>query len=176
MPSIAAFLSFACIMSFTPGPNNIMALSSASAYGLRKGLRFCFGVLLGVLGLMTACALFGAAYILWMAFGVWRSGSGNEDSRLVPVNGVVSGMLLQFVNPKGILYGITAFSSFVLPYYDSFMALAVSIGVLSAVAYAGTCFWALFGAVFRRFLQNHHTAANASMALLLVWCAASLYT
>ena len=49
MPSIAAFLSFACIMSFTPGPNNIMALSSASAYGLRKGLRFCFGVLLGVL-------------------------------------------------------------------------------------------------------------------------------
>lgn len=175
MPSIAAFLSFACIMSFTPGPNNIMALSSASAYGLRKGLRFCFGVLLGVLGLMTACALFGAAYILWMAFGVWRSGSGNEDSRLVPVNGVVSGMLLQFVNPKGILYGITAFSSFVLPYYDSFMALAVSIGVLSAVAYAGTCFWALFGAVFRRFLQNHHTAANASMALLLVWCAASLY-
>ena len=133
MPSIAAFLSFACIMSFTPGP---------------------FGVLLGVLGLMTACALFGAvlfqflpdveptmravgaAYILWMAFGVWRSGSGNEDSRLVPVNGVVSGMLLQFVNPKGILYGITAFSSFVLPYYDSFMALAVSIGVLSAVAYS----------------------------------------
>ena len=85
-------------------------------------------------------------------------------------------MLGQFVNPKGILYGITAFSSFVLPYYDSFMALAVSIGVLSAVAYAGTCFWALFGAVFRRFLQNHHTAANASMALLLVWCAASLYT
>ena len=142
MPSIAAFLSFACIMSFTPGPNNIMALSSASAYGLRKGLRFCFGVLLGVLGLMTACALFGAA-------------------------------LFRFLPD---LYGITAFSSFVLPYYDSFMALAVSIGVLSAVAYAGTCFWALFGAVFRRFLQNHHTAANASMALLLVWCAASLYT
>ena len=182
MPSIAAFLSFACIMSFTPGPNNIMALSSASAYGLRKGLRFCFGVLLGVLGLMTACALFGAALFRFLPDveptmrGVWRSGSGNEDSRLVPVNGVVSGMLLQFVNPKGILYGITAFSSFVLPYYDSFMALAVSIGVLSAVAYAGTCFWALFGAVFRRFLQNHHTAANASMALLLVWCAASLYT
>ena len=193
MPSIAAFLSFACIMSFTPGPNNIMALSSASAYGLRQGLRFCLGVLLGVLGLMAACALFGAAlfrflpdveptmravgaaYILWMAFGVWRSGSGSEDARLVPVNGVVSGMLLQFVNPKGILYGITAFSSFVLPYYDSFMALAVSIGVLSVVAYAGTCFWALFGAVFRRFLQNHHAAANASMALLLVWCAASLY-
>lgn len=193
MPSIAAFLSFACIMSFTPGPNNIMALSSASAYGLRKGLRFCFGVLLGVLGLMTACALsgaalfrflpdleptmraIGAAYILWMAFGVWRSGAGSEEPRFLPINSIVSGMLLQFVNPKGILYGITAFSSFVLPYYDSAMALAVSISVLSFIAYAGTCLWALFGSVFRRFLQNHHVAANTIMALLLVWCAASLY-
>ena len=37
MPSIAAFLSFACIMSFTPGPNNIMALSSASDTGSGRG-------------------------------------------------------------------------------------------------------------------------------------------
>lgn len=142
-------------------PTILWRFPARVAYGLRKGHPFLLRRPAGVLGLMTACALFGAAlfrflpdveptmravgaaYILWMAFGVWRSGSGNEDSRLVPVNGVVSGMLLQFVNPKGILYGITAFSSFVLPYYDSFMALAVSIGVLSAVAYAGTCFWAL---------------------------------
>lgn len=40
----------------------------------------------------------------------------------------------------------------------------------------GHVFGRFFGAVFRRFLQNHHTAANAIMALLLVWCAASLYT
>lgn len=90
----------------------------------------------------TMRAVGAALYFGWpLAFG--GRDQETEDSRLVPVNGVVSGMLLQFVNPKGILYGITAFSSFVLPYYDSFMALAVSIGVLSAVAYAGTCFWAL---------------------------------
>ena len=118
MPSIAAFLSFACIMSFTPGPNNIMALSSASAYGLRKGLRFCFGVLLGVLGLMTACALFGAAlfrflpdveptmravgaaYILWMAFGVWRSGSGNEESALYRSTASFQGCCCNSSTPK----------------------------------------------------------------------------
>ena len=193
MPSIAAFLSFACIMSFTPGPNNIMALSCASTYGLRKSLRFCFGVLLGVLGIMAACALFGAtlfrflpdvdpamravgaAYILWMAFGIWRSKAGDEESRFAPTNGIVSGILLQLFNPKGMLYGMTAFSSFVLPYYDSFMPLAVSVAVLSLVAYVGACSWALFGAVFRRFLQSHHAAANAVMALLLVWCAVSLY-
>ena len=194
MPSIAAFLSFACIMSFTPGPNNIMALSSASAYGLRKGLRFCFGVLLGVLGLMTACALFGAAlfrflpdveptmravgaaYILWMAFGVWRSGSGNEDSRLVPVNGVVSGMLLQFVNPKR------------HPLWDNrLLVLCASLTTIplwlwlfpSACSRLSPMPGHVFGRFWSRippFPQNHHTAANASMALLLVWCAAPLYT
>lgn len=194
MPLTATFLSFAYIMSFTPGSDDIMALSSASVYGLRKGLRFCLGVLLGVLGLVTACVLLDAvlfrllsdveptmhavdaAYIPWMALGVWWSGSGNEDSRLVPVNDVASGMLLQFTDPKGTLYGIIAFSSFVFPYYDPFMALAVSIDVLPAVAYIGTCFWALFGAIFRRFLQGHHTTANANMAFLLVWCVTSLYT
>ena len=151
MPSIAAFLSFACIMSFTPGPNNIMALSCASTYGLRKSLRFCFGVLLGVLGIMAACALFGAtlfrflpdvepamravgaAYILWMACGIWRSKAGDEESRFAPTNGIVSGILLQLFNPKGMLYGMTAFSSFVLPYYDSFMPLAVSVAPMSAL-------------------------------------------
>lgn len=118
MPSIAAFLSFACIMSFTPGPNNIMALSSASAYGLRKGLRFCFGVLLGVLGLMTACALFGAAlfrflpdveptmravgaaYILWMAFGVWRSGSGTKIPALYRSTASFQGCCCNSSTPK----------------------------------------------------------------------------
>lgn len=103
MPSIAAFLSFACIMSFTPGPNNIMALSSASAYGLRKGLRFCFGVLLGVLGLMTACALFGAALFRFLPDveptmravgagvypldGLWRLAVGIRKRRFPPCTG-----------------------------------------------------------------------------------------
>lgn len=127
-------------------PTILWRFPAASAYGLREGAPFLLRRPAGRSGAHDGmCAVWrgavpvlpdveptmravGAAYILWMAFGVWRSGSENEDSRLVPVNGVVSGMLLQFVNPKGILYGITAFSSFVLPYYDSFMALAVSIG------------------------------------------------
>ena len=194
MPSIAAFLSFACIMSFTPGPNNIMALSSASAYGLRKGLRFCFGVLLGVLGLMTACALFGAAlfrflpdveptmravgaaYILWMAFGVWRSGSGNEDSRLVPVNGVVSGMLLQFVNPKIYIYCIVSMEAYILPYYQGqWPELTLFALLLAFIGFVFTLCWALFGSVFRMLFSKYARVTNTVMALLLVYCAVSLF-
>lgn len=89
-------------------------------------------------GLMTACALLGAAlsvfarrethnayvgaaYILWMAFGVWRSGSGNEDSctRQRPFRGCCCNSstpkaslwirLRPFVLPLRFLYGFGCF-------------------------------------------------------------------
>ena len=44
MASLTAFLSFAFLTAFTPGPNNIMALTLAGTYGFRKGFRFCLGV------------------------------------------------------------------------------------------------------------------------------------
>lgn len=191
MASFAAFLSFAFVMAFTPGPNNIMALSNAGTHGFRKGFRFCFGVLLGFLGVMAACALFdaalfhllpalepfmkaiGAVYILWLAWTVLRS-SGHEDG-LCASNSIAAGMALQFVNPKVILCGITAFSSFVLPWSDSPFVLSLFVGLLSFIGFAGTCCWALCGSLFKRVFERHRAATNAVLSLLLVGCAASLY-
>lgn len=191
MESFAAFLSYSFVTAFTPGPNNIMALSCAGAYGLRKGFRFCFGVCLGMLGVLSACAALGAvlfrllpevepvmrgigaAYLLWLAWSVFRSEAGEAEER--PAGGILTGMLLQFVNPKFILYGITAFSSFVLPYDDSAPTLSCAVAGLAVIGFSGSCCWAMFGAVFQRFFREHHTLAGSLMALSLVGCAASLY-
>lgn len=89
-------------------------------------------------------------------------------------NSFLSGMLLQFVNVKVILYGITALSSFVLPYYQSFQTSAIAVFYLAFVGFAGTCCWALFGAVFERFFTKYNKTLNAIMALLLVYCAATM--
>lgn len=192
MASFAAFLSFAFVMAFTPGPNNIMALSNAGAHGFRKGFRFCFGVLLGFLGVMASCALFdaalfhllpafepfmkavGALYILWLAWGVLRSGNHDEGG-LRASNSVMAGMALQFVNPKVILCGITAFSSFVLPWTDSPLVLSLFVVLLSFIGFAGTCCWALCGSLLRQVFRRHRAGANALLSLLLVGCAVSLY-
>ena len=187
----AAFLSYIFLTAFTPGPNNIMAMSNASKHGFRKGLRFNFGVLFGFLVVMTICAAFtsllysfipqiepvmlciGAAYILWLAWTVWRDKPHDEKKRTMQINSIASGMVLQFVNVKVILYGITGISTFVLPYHKGFLALSPFVFLMSMVGFAGTCCWASFGAVFEVFFSKHKRILNALLSLLLVYCAVS---
>lgn len=187
----AAYLSYILLTAITPGPNNIMAMSNAGKYGFKKGFRFNIGVLLGFLIVMTGCAAFssllynfipqiepvmlcvGAAYILWLAWTVWRDKPHDEKKRVMQINSVASGMVLQFVNVKVILYGITGMSTFILPYYKGFFALLPFVLLMSFVGFAGTCCWALFGAAFQIFFNKHKKVMNALLALLLVYCAAS---
>jgi threonine/homoserine/homoserine lactone efflux protein len=83
-------------------------------------------------------------------------------------------MVLQFINVKVILYGITAMSSFVLPYYRGVSSVAAFVLLLSAVGFAGTLCWALFGAAFDRFFIKYSKIVNAVMALALVYCAGAM--
>ena len=125
--NFAAFLSYVILTSITPGPNNIMSMTNAGRYGFRRSLPFNFGVFAGFLVVMAGCALFssllyeavpaiepymlcaGAAYILWLAFHVWRSDAGPSETGDAS-NSFAAGAALQFVNVKVILYGITSSS------------------------------------------------------------------
>ena len=80
-----AFIVFAVVMFITPGPNNIMVLSSGLIYGFRRTLPHIAGVTVGVafmvgavgLGLGTVFAAFpmlqtilkyaGVAYLVYLA-------------------------------------------------------------------------------------------------------------
>jgi len=195
MPNVAVFLSYVLMTSFTPGPNNIMSMSNASRYGFRKSILFNVGVFWGFFCVINLCSLFsvtlyrlipsvrpamtclGAAYILWLAWKTYRSkpagaGPDDHDKR---TNTFWSGLILQFVNPKVILYGVTTVSTFIVPYYKTIPALAGFSVFLAFVGFVATCCWSLFGSVFQRFLLNNDTAVNTVMALLLVYCAVSLF-
>lgn len=189
--NLAAFLSYVILTSITPGPNNIMSMTNAGRYGFRRSLPFNFGVFAGILAVMAGCALFstllyeavpaiepymlcaGAAYILWLAFHVWRSDAGPSESGDA-ANSFAAGAALQFVNVKVILYGITAMSLFILPYYKTFAAMLFFIVFLAFMGFACTLCWAAFGAVFEMFFSKYRKPFNAAMALALVWCAASM--
>jgi threonine/homoserine/homoserine lactone efflux protein len=87
----------------------------------------------------------------------------------------MSGLLLQFVNPKVILYGITTVSTFIVPYYKSAFVLTGFSAILAFIGFVSTCCWALFGSMFQRFLIKNDKLVNTIMALLLVYCAVSLF-
>lgn len=187
----AAFLSYIVLTAFTPGPNNIMAMSNASKHGFKGGFRFNLGVLFGFLIVMSICAAFtsllyefvpqiepfmlviGAAYILWLAWTVWRDKPNTEKKSVMSVNSVVAGMLLQFINVKVILYGVTGISTFLLPHFKGFWSLFPFVLLMSFVGFSGTCCWALFGTLFEVFFNKRKKLLNLILALWLIYCALS---
>lgn len=193
MKSWAAFLSYVLVMTFTPGPNNIMSMTFANQDGFKRTQRFMLGVAAGFFVLQLLCSYFnlllygwlpsiklamdiiGAGYMVFLAvmivFGPSHGGE-KKDSKL---NAFLPGALLQFVNPKGVLYCITVAASFVTPYYRSNLAIILFALFTTVVVYASNCLWGAFGVLFQKLLARYRTAFNIVMALLLVYCAVSLF-
>ena len=187
----SAFLTFTCITAFTPGPNNILSLSVSSRFGIRGSFRALAGIGTGILCIMVLCGIvsysastasdtyiavmryFGCAYIVWLS---WKVATASPDSNSKGGGKVsfFSGIILQFVNVKIMIYGLTAFSGFVLPYYDSLWAVLGFALILTAIGNAGNYVWALIGASLQRFLLLHGRIANVIMGVLLFACAIRL--
>ncbi len=207
MPDFGGFISYVLISTFTPGPNNIMAMTIAAKFGYKRALRFCFGVWIGFSAVLALCALFckllqdsipaiepymavfGALYILFLAYSTLRDKPHSSDSARngqaqreneaqggsrktrLKTDSVLSGALLQLVNVKCILYGITVMSTYVLPYYSDIAAIALFVLLLAPLSFISTNCWALFGSVFQRVFTRRKKLVNVIMALLLVYCA-----
>lgn len=179
----------ACATTFSPGPNNILLLSSTSTHGFRKCLPLLCGIWTGLLTIMLVCGFgcavlgelvpqivpvakyVGAAYILYLAYRTLlrKAGSaeGGESKPLTYVNG----FLLQFLNVKIMMLGISFYSSFVMPYgfhVPSVLAFAV---IMAACAGTGNVIWATLGAMLFPIYKRYNKVINVIMALLLVWCA-----
>lgn len=194
MNSNLTFLSYALLMAFTPGPNNIMAMSNASKYGFRKSMRFNFGVLTGSFVIMACCAVFtslvyqsipqiepvirtaGAAYILLLAWNIWRDIPRGDRKRAVETTSYLTGVSLQFVNVKIILIGVTSMSTFILPFYRGFWQVAPFVFLLASFAFTGSCCWSMFGTIFEIFFSKYKKILNMLLALLLVYCAGAQLT
>ncbi len=187
-----SFLTYAVITAATPGPNNIMSMSNAGRLGFRRALSFNFGIWVGFTIVMVLCTLFctalsalipairlpmlvlGAAYMLYLAWGTFRSSDVIQEDHAR--EGFRSGLLLQFINPKIYLYGIMSMEAYILPYYSGQPAVLLFFALLLAfIGFVFTLAWAVFGSVFRLLFSRHARTVNTIMALLLVYCAVSLF-
>ncbi len=191
--SVLSFLLYVFITSFTPGPNNIMAMLFANKYGFKKTMRFCFGVGTGFFVIMLLASYFnlllhnfipkielpmmilGAGYMLYLALKIITSKNSENDDDAGKYNSFLAGMLLQFVNPKGVLYGITVVGTFILPYHTSNVSLLLFSLFLGVVGFMSTSSWSLFGSMFQTFLTKYRNQFNVVMALLLVYSAVSIF-
>jgi threonine/homoserine/homoserine lactone efflux protein len=189
---LLAFVVFAIVMAFTPGPNNIMVLSSGLTYGLRPTLPHVAGIGIGV-GLMVAAVglgfgtIFlaypvlqtvlkyaGAAYLIYLAALIAMSAPsvpGSADGRR-PMT-FWGAVMFQWVNVKGWVMAIgciTAYGAIAgFPWNIAIQsAMMLVMGALSSLA------WTLAGSAMQPLLRSRTAvrAFNIVMAILLL---ASLY-
>ena len=188
----ADFLIYCFVTAYTPGANNLLSMSNAARLGFRKSVRFNLGITAGFLIVMSVCTLlcstlyqalprikifmqiFGAAYMLYLAWKIWKSHSELTVQKEKAAS-FFSGMILQFMNPKIYIYAVTAMSLYILPVFHSTLSLIGFTLVLTVIGASGSYVCALFGSAFCRFFAKHTRAVNLIMALLLVYCAVALF-
>lgn len=178
----------AVLTVWSPGPNNILLLSSASTFGIRRNIRFMLGIWTGSLTLMLMCGFFcntlaaivpwltnvlpyaGSVYLFYLAWQTARRLPPSDNS-MDKVPSYPMGIFLQLINVKIIIYGLTMFTAFILPNIST-PALILPLAVyLMALGAAGNLIWAVAGNVLRLAYTKHYRTINLVMALLLVWCA-----
>lgn len=186
------FFTYAIATAATPGPNNIMSMSNASRFGFRKSLPFNLGIWGGFSLVMLLCTIFcsllsafipkiklpmlvlGGLYMLHLAWDTFHSGTEIKED--YSRSGFVSGLLLQFVNPKIYIYCIMSMEAYILPYYNGNLPVLFAFAMLLAfIGFVFTLCWSAFGSLFRRLFSTHAKIVNAVMSLLLVYCAVSLF-
>ncbi len=188
----SAFLTYIFVTSSTPGPNNIMSMSNASRAGFFRALPFNFGIWTGFTIVTLATAVFcsllssilpsielpmkivGAAYMFFLAYKTLVSKSTAESATVK--TGYWSGVLLQFVNPKLMIYALVSMEVYILPYFAGQVApLALFALLLSTNGFIFSLLWAAFGTVFRTLFTRYSRVTNTVMALALVYCAVALF-
>ena len=194
---LLALSVFAAVSSGTPGPNNLMILTSGVNFGMKRSiphligitLGFCFMIFCVGMGLQTMFAVVpqletilrygGTAYLLWLAWkiansGPISSGSGEGKAGAKPM-GFWAATAFQWVNPKAwfmaisaiTTYASTAASAEVGSKLVQVLLVVLVFGIINLPLVA--C-WGWFGSAMRRFLQDPKNLKmfNVTMAVLLV--------
>lgn len=188
--AVLAFVIYALINAFTPGPGNILALNTMTNYGWKRGRRLFFGIFIGYYFIQVVCAIFvfglenlinpimsvlkyaGAIYILWLAYHIAISKPENKNDGKQPSFWL--GFVLQVVNVKILLFGITALTGYVIPYYTSLGMLLVFEMIIATIGTIATFNWIFLGGLFQKTYLEHCRVINIILALLLLQCAVGL--
>lgn len=188
-----AALSFVFISTFTPGPNNISSAAVGALHGFQKTIHYLVGISVGFFimmlifalasasilslfpGLETVLRYVGAAYMLYLAYGILKASYTFESTDAKPL-GFTSGFLLQVFNPKLIVYALTLFSTFFAPIAAQPGQLIITVLLLTLVSLCSVAVWAAFGSIIKRYMQNPRAQLilNVGLSLFLVYTALEL--
>lgn len=183
-----ALVTFAFVTSVTPGPNNLMLLSSGVNFGFKRtiphmlGIGFGFFILLlaigfGLAALLEYSPLFytglkfsGGAYMLYLAWKIATSGeiSTEDKSSSTPLS-FIQAALFQWVNPKAWVMAVTGIATYTGGQDYNSKVVIISL-IFALVNLPSVSLWAGLGTLMRQLLTDPFKLRvfNVTMGLLLV--------
>jgi threonine/homoserine/homoserine lactone efflux protein len=182
---------FALTMSISPGPVNLICLSTGANYGFLRTLPYVLGAALAFTALLISVGLglsqvvervpvlldvmayVGCAYICYLGYKIATSTVSletHEDKR----PGFFQGSLLQWLNPKAWIAALTCVSVFGLT--ESTTRLFLCAGVYTVVCFGSIAAWAYLGERLNRLVIKPTGVSmfNRLMGITLVLVAAYL--
>lgn len=188
---IMALTLFAFASSISPGPNNLMLMSSGANFGFRKTLPHMLGVGLGFtlmvalvgMGIMQVFDLYPSSYLilkwssvvylLYLSYKVaTASAPENKQSNTSKPFSFIQAVLFQWVNPKAWTMALTSIGIYA-PQRDTSSVIIVAL-VFGAINLPSISVWVILGQKLQIILSSVKRLRifNAVMATLLL---ASLY-
>jgi cysteine/O-acetylserine efflux protein len=192
-PEIIALISFVAVTTYTPGPNNISSASMGVLFGYKRTLPYMLGIASGFFMMLMLSGLVsgfliekipafevilrivGALYILWLAWHTLKASYTFDEAESKPL-GFIQGFLLQVLNVKVIVYGLTLYGTFLANKIPSLLHLVLSAVIFASVGFTAVSLWTLFGAGIKRYLNKPRVrkAVNIILPLLLVYTAVDI--
>lgn len=198
---LVIFFGISAVLALAPGPDILFVLAQSLAYGKRDGLLVVLGLCTGLIvhttavacgvativaaspGLLFIIKLCGACYLLWLAYGSWRSAGGEHEGKPVQLGGwplYFRGVVMNVTNPKVLIFFLallpqyvsasrgTLWTQFVMLGFTFQLATFVVFGLVAVLA--GTVGERFIGnANTRRLLGRMASIVFVLLAVALIW-------
>ena len=188
---ISAFITYAFVSSITPGPNNLMLMTSGTNFGFKLTIPHLLGVVIGFIVMIIMAGLglvalfdafpvsylvikvFSVGYLIFLAWKIATSAAPQHNQVSATEVGkpftFFQAALFQWVNPKAIAMALTAISVYT-PQSHSWVHVLLIALMFGAVNLPSVSTWILLGTQMRRYLNQPRRLKifNISAAVLLI--------
>ncbi|WP_154224082.1 LysE family translocator [Marinicella rhabdoformis] len=173
----------------SPGPAPLALAATGATFGVRGGLAFLAGILLGlavailgaILGInalflafpkaAVAMQIIGAAYIVFIAYKIATAAViSGESSSQKNAPTFIQGFILNLLNPKAYAAFLALFTQFLLPFENQLTAYALTGLVCFLVAVIVDVIWLCLGSLIKPMFTQPKQARllRVSFALLML--------
>jgi len=186
---LVSLAGFAFISAVTPGPNNLLLMSSGALFGWRRSLPHLGGVLLGFAILMTSAVfglgsivsqwpwlvkivrIVGAAWLAWMSLRYFVAGMRGPAAALsspAPISRPFrfhEGVLFQWVNPKALILVISAAGAYIAIAESIVDRALIIVGVFFLAGVISCSLWMIAGDALNRIMASGKSATYVNLGM-----------